>query len=77
MPQNDVNGSQVIDVNSHFKLIFLTVTIFTVFLILVYVALCCLIDTPTKMQEDLVGMLQLLIPLGFGSICGLLGGKSL
>jgi len=75
MPPHE--ATQLIDVNSHFKLIFATITGLTVFFVILYFILCCLINSPNDMQKNFTRMLQLLIPLGFGAICGLIGGKSL
>lgn len=73
----DSETTKGINVNSHFNLIFITIVCLTVVFAIAYLLLCIYIIVPTNMQEDCAGMFKLLIILGFGTICGLLGGKAL
>lgn len=64
-------------INSHFELVFLTIVGLTVVFVISYLIFCLYVVMPTSMQEDCAETLRTLITLGFGTICGLLGGRTL
>lgn len=68
---------EIIDINSNFKLVFLTIVGLTFIFAFAYVLLCITADEPTDMEEGCAETLKTLITLGFGTVCGLVGGKSL
>jgi|GEM_PF-5858011 len=71
------NGEPVyIDVDKRFKYVFWADVGFTFFFFLAYLFLCFQGD-PNVVQTNFTTMLQELIPLGFGSMVGLLGGKAI
>lgn len=65
------------DADLHFKLILLTIVCLTVLFAVEYMVLCLYVIIPTNMQEECAQTLKTLIVLGFGTICGLLGGRTI
>jgi hypothetical protein len=73
---DSANQKGDIDINSHFKLIFIAILIMTGFFAIATFYITVAIAAPTPMQEDLYHNLVTLTFTGFGTLCGLIGGKS-
>lgn len=72
-----IDAVKSIDVNTHFKTIFTTITGLTILFVLLYAILCFLIDSPNEMQNNFASLLETLIQSGFSVLCGLIAGKAL
>ena len=64
-------------VKSHFKFVFLCISILTISIIILDVILVVAIETPAPHQEDLMNFLQEVSRAGIFSMLGLIGGKNL
>jgi len=61
--------------NSHFKMIFITVAMFTFAFVIGWVALAASFPTPSDSMKSVIAGVGLLGTTGFGTVVGLLGGK--
>ncbi|MEM8871920.1 MAG: hypothetical protein AAGB10_16900 [Pseudomonadota bacterium] len=73
-----LGGSEAPSISPEFKLVFVTASIGTLMFLLICVALTLTANrTPPPLTEQLIKGLFSLVQIGFGAICGLLGGKAL
>lgn len=77
MGLHDKETSNEKDADIYFKLILSTIVCLTVVFVISYLIICLCVVMPTSIQEGCAETLRTLITLGFGTICGLLGGKSI
>ncbi|WP_125461710.1 MULTISPECIES: hypothetical protein [Rhodomicrobium] len=70
-------SAKIIEVGSTYQFILITVIIITVLTIPIYGYAVYKFPAPTEAQKNFMTLLDFLAKTGFGTIVGLLGGKSL
>lgn len=70
------DATVVATVTPHFKLVFICVTVITVFTLAASLYIGIFVEKPTEAARSAMGTCSTLANLGFGAMVGLLGGKA-
>jgi hypothetical protein len=73
-PLDEIEGS--IRVDPTFKLVFVSAVALTLLVLAVWVVVAMLFDRPTEAARSLTSGCETLTKIGFGTVLGLLGGKT-